>query len=157
MANTTPFAPSHPREPSLLQPLLLEVPGHRYFTSYARMLTGMNYTPEIINGGIMKRAALLVLLLATLAPAAPAPDDYSINVHVTSSYMLPSGQGLDVVIKSKKYQLSGLYRGGILAFGDYKAKLTKDQHPTTYESSQEYEFLFPDNKTRKYEVIGQSD
>ena len=49
----------------------------------------------------MKRAALfVVLLLATLAPAAPAPEEYSINVHVTSSYRLASGPGqeLDVVI-----------------------------------------------------------
>jgi hypothetical protein len=59
----------------------------------------------------MKRAALFVpLLLAVLAPAAPAPDEYSINVHVTSSYTLPSAQGLDVAIHAKKYQLSGVPR-----------------------------------------------
>jgi hypothetical protein len=106
----------------------------------------------------MKRAALFVpLLLASLAPAAPAPDEYSINVHVTSSYTLAIGQGLDVVIHAKKYQLSGVPRGGLLALGDYKAKLVKDEHQTAYESSQEYEFLFPDNKTRKFEVVGQSE
>jgi hypothetical protein len=109
----------------------------------------------------MKSAALFVLLLlATLAPAAPAPDDYSINVHVTSSYSISNaagGQGLDVAINAKKYQLAGLVRGGLLALGDYKAKLVKDQHQTAYESSQEYEFLFTDNKTRKFEVIGQSE
>jgi hypothetical protein len=34
----------------------------------------------------MKRAALFsLLLLATLASAAPNPDEYSINVHVSSS------------------------------------------------------------------------
>jgi hypothetical protein len=105
------------------------------------MLTAMTYTPEIINGGTMKRAALFVLLFAALAPAAPAPDDYSINVHVTSSYRTYAGstleQGLDVVINGKKYQLGGQYRGGILALGDYKAKLSKDQHPNAYESTQE--------------------
>jgi hypothetical protein len=109
----------------------------------------------------MKRAALFVLLLlATLAPAAPAPEEFSINVHVTSSYRLargPGGQGLDVVIHAKKYQLSGVSRGGLLALGDYKAKLVKDEHQTAYESDQEYEFLFPDNKTRKFEVVGQSE
>ncbi|MGA2847292.1 MAG: hypothetical protein ABSF68_17925 [Candidatus Acidiferrales bacterium] len=109
----------------------------------------------------MKTAALFVLLLvATLAPAAPAPDDYSINVHVTSSYIVGgSGQGLDVVIHAKKYQLGGdLARGpAILALGDYKAKLVKDEHPTAYESRQEYEFLFPDNKTKKFVVMGQSE
>jgi hypothetical protein len=106
----------------------------------------------------MKRAALFVLLLlASLAPAAPAPDEYSINVHVTSSYTLAGEQGLDVVIHAKKYQLSGVPRGGLLALGDYKAKLVKDEHQTAYESHQEYEFLFPDNKTRQFEVVGQSE
>jgi hypothetical protein len=109
----------------------------------------------------MKKAALFVLLLlATLAPAAPAPDEYSINVHVTSVYLIAGGwQGLDAVIQGKKYQLSGdPTRGGlILALGDYKAKLIKDEHPTAYESIQEYQFLFPDNKTKKFTVIGQSE
>jgi hypothetical protein len=109
----------------------------------------------------MKTAALFVLLLlATLAPAAPAPDEYSINVHVTSSYTLGGGgQGLDVVIHAKKYQLGGDPTRGpsILALGDYKAKLTKDEHPNAYESYQEYQFLFPDNKTKKFGVIGQSE
>ena len=107
----------------------------------------------------MKRAALLVLLFAALAPAAPAPDDYTINVHVTSSYKLFIGsapqQGLAVVIDGKKYQLGGQYKGGLLALGDYKAKLSRDQHPNAYESNQEYELLFPDNKTRTYTVFGQ--
>jgi hypothetical protein len=107
----------------------------------------------------MKRAALFVLLLlAKLAPAVPAPDEYSINVHVTSSYLLAGGQGLDVVINAKKYQLGGDPRGGsLLALGDYKAKLVKNEHQTAYESHQEYEFLFPDNKTRKFVVVGQSE
>ena len=108
----------------------------------------------------MKPAALFVLLLAaTLAPAAPAPDEYSINVHVTSAYLTASGgQGMDAVIHAKKYQLGGDPRGGsILALGDYKAKLIKDEHPTAYESDQEYQFLFPDNKTKKFTVIGQSE
>jgi hypothetical protein len=108
----------------------------------------------------MKIAALFVLLLAaTLAPAAPAPDDYSINVHVTSSYLLGGGgQGLDVIIHAKKYQLGGDPRGGsLLALGDYKAKLVKDEHPSAYEARQEYEFLFSDNKTKKFIVIGQSE
>jgi hypothetical protein len=105
----------------------------------------------------MKKAAVFVLLLfATLAPAAPAPDEYSINVHVTSSYNTPSGQQLDVVIDGKKYQLTA-GSGYLLGLGDYKAKLTKDQHKTSYESLQYYEFLFPDKKTKTFVVTGQSE
>jgi hypothetical protein len=105
----------------------------------------------------MKRAALFVLLFATLAPAAPAPDEYSINVHVTSSYLLNGLQGMDVVINAKKYQLNGIFKNGFLALGDYKAKLVKDEHKTAYSWAQEYEFLFPDNKTAKFEVVGMSE
>jgi hypothetical protein len=107
----------------------------------------------------MKMAALFVLLLlAALAPAAPAQDEYSINVHVTSSYTLAENRlGLDVVINAKKYQLLGVPTHGLLAPGDYKAKLITDEHPTAYNSYQEYEFLFPDKKTRRFEVVGQSE
>jgi len=44
-----------------------------------------------------------------------------------------------------------------LALGDYKAKLVRDEHKTSYESAQVYEFLFPDKKTRRFEVVGQSE
>jgi len=33
----------------------------------------------------------------------------------------------------------------------------KDEHPSAYESRQEYEFLFPDSKTKKFIVVGQSE
>ena len=110
----------------------------------------------------MKSAALFVLLLlATLAPAAPAPDEYSINVHVTSSCFLGGGQGLNVTINGKKYQLGGFSGAtkyeSLLALGDYKAKLVKDEHETAYDSYQVYEFLFADKKTRKFGVVGQSE
>jgi hypothetical protein len=45
----------------------------------------------------------------------------------------------------------------LLALGDYKAKLVQDQHKSAYESSQAYEFLFPDNTTRKFTVVGRSE
>lgn len=43
----------------------------------------------------------------------------------------------------------------MLALGDYKAKLVEDKHTSTYESSQMYELLFPDNTTKKFVVTGQ--
>jgi len=110
----------------------------------------------------MKRAALVVLLLlGTLALAAPAPDEYPITVHVISSYyhggVVNHQQGLDVVIDGKKYSLAGTSNNGLLALGDYKAKLVIDDHKTTYESYQRYELLFPDKKTRKFDVVAQSE
>lgn len=64
---------------------------------------------------------------------------------------------MDVVIQGKKYELrSELSLGKLLVLGNYKAKLVKDDHPTAYDSSQVYEFLFPD-KTRPYVVVGQSE
>ena len=44
-----------------------------------------------------------------------------------------------------------------MAPGDYKAKLVKDEHLTAYESTQIYEFLFPDKKTRKFIVVGETE
>ena len=122
----------------------------------------------------MKRAVLFVLLLfGTLASAAPNPNEYSINVHVNSSYwsMAPSllsgpqpVQRLAVIIDGKKYELeapaqrANLEAGvTLLALGEYKAKLVQDLHKATYESSQAYEFLFPDKKTRKFFVVGQTE
>jgi hypothetical protein len=121
----------------------------------------------------MKKTALLVLLLlAAYSWAAPNPDDYSINVHVSSSrwVMEPTLLGpkpyqkLDVIIDGKKYELeastfnANLEAGvTLLALGDYKAKLIRDQHKTPYEASQAYEFLLPDNKTRKFIVVGRTE
>ena len=45
----------------------------------------------------------------------------------------------------------------LLALGDYKAKLVRDDHRSAYDSFQVYEFLFADNKTRKFEVIGMTE
>ncbi len=121
----------------------------------------------------MKKAALLIpLLLATFSWAAPNPNEYSINVHVSSSrwVMAPTLLGpeahqvLDVIIDGKKYELeasttrANLEAGvTLLALGDYKAKIVQDQHKTAYESSQAYEFLLPDKKTRKFIVVGQTE
>jgi hypothetical protein len=123
----------------------------------------------------MKKTALLVLLvLAAYSWAAPNSDEYPVNVHVSSSrwFMEPSilgggpipRQKLDVIIDGKKYELeastfkANLEAGvTLLALGDYKAKLIQDQHKTTYEVSQAYEFLLPDNKTRKFMVVGRTE
>ena len=110
----------------------------------------------------MKRAILLVaVMLSTLAPATPAPGDYQIKVHVTSTRIFSAHDyrqlELDVVIDGTKYRLQDNDNGYLLAPGDYKAALIEDKHNTAYESLRRYEFLFPDGKTRKFWVVGQSE
>jgi hypothetical protein len=107
----------------------------------------------------MKSAALIfMLLLIPLAGATTDPTDYPVTVHVSSSRFLWNTGVLEVdaVIDGKKYLLVGPYNG-VLSPGDYKAKLVKDEHKTSYDTKQTYEFLFPDNKTRNYDVVGQSE
>ncbi len=120
----------------------------------------------------MKTLALLALLLAPVSLAAQSPDQYTINVHVSRSRWSidPSlgGPGavqwLDVVIGGRKYELKANIVGAnlaggtpLLALGDYKAKLVTDKHKDAYESEQAYELLFPDKKTRKFYVVGQTE
>ena len=101
-----------------------------------------------------------ILLFSAVACAAdPNPAEYTINVHVSSSRMvletsLLFSQELDVVIEGKRYELLAANANALLALGDYKAKLVKDEHRTAYESFQVYEFLFPDKKIRKFTVVG---
>jgi|SRR5450432_1299795 hypothetical protein len=112
----------------------------------------------------MKKIAFAVLLLCSAFAWAvdPNPSDYTVNIHVSSSRILygPPGslqsfQGLNVLIDGKKYELTS-YHGAdtVLALGDYKAKLVRDDHRTAYESYQIYEFLFPDKKTSRFVVTG---
>lgn len=104
-------------------------------------------------------AALLLLSAHAWAGGNPDPAQYTINVHVSSSQIdIERGyQVLNVVINGKKYELGSELRiSKLLALGDYKAKLVKDEHSNTYDSFRVYEFLLPE-KTRQYAVIGQSE
>jgi hypothetical protein len=110
----------------------------------------------------MKQTALFILLLvATISAAAPKPDDYPVMIHVSSSQRLYIGSSLgaqlNVTIDGKRYVLEGPWANGLLALGDYKAKLIKEERKTTYESKLQYQLLFPDGKTRIFDVAGQSE
>jgi hypothetical protein len=119
----------------------------------------------------MKKLVLVVLLLSAFSFAAnkPAnPADYNVNVHVSATSVQFSTDGvghpfLNVVIAGKNYQLlseqgeAGHKATTILPLGDYKAKLVTDEHDTVYRSIQSYEFLFPDGKTAKFDVVGTSE
>jgi hypothetical protein len=109
----------------------------------------------------LKKITLAVLLLLsahTWAGGNPNPAEYTVNVHVKSSSIAGGQQDLSVVIDGKKYDLeSETVPRALLALGDYKAKLIKDEHKTAYDSVRVYEFLFPDNKMRKFTVVGQTE
>jgi hypothetical protein len=107
-----------------------------------------------------RTCCVAVLVRARMGPGGdPTPDDYTINIHVSSSSIATGGgQDLSVVIDGKKYELAcECATGTLLALGDFKAKLVKDEHKTTYDSIRVYEFLFADKKTRRFEVIGQTE
>jgi hypothetical protein len=113
-----------------------------------------------MNGGLMKRVSLLCfLILATGVMAAPSPEDYLVNIHVYESHLqYPSAssiQLLNVTIEGKKYELSANGDSFLLAIGDYKARLVKDDHRTAYESNRIYELVFLDKKTRRFTVVGE--
>lgn len=84
----------------------------------------------------------LSLLFASFGTAQTTPDEYNITVHVRSSYIVYGNRGssqyLDVVIEGKKFQLADPNNGYLLALGDFKAKLVKDDHKTPYESIRMY-------------------
>ena len=64
----------------------------------------------------------------------------------------------DVVVDGKKYEPTALgAKTGIINTRRYKARFVQDEHRTSYDSFQEYEFLFPDKKTRKLLVPGQTE
>ena len=109
----------------------------------------------------MKKIALAALLLSAFvwAGTPPKPADYTINVHVSKSYFGTHGeQRADAVIDGKKYELvAGPDYPMLLALGDYKAKLVKDEHRGTYGFRQEYEFVFSDQRTKKFRVVGQTE
>jgi hypothetical protein len=110
----------------------------------------------------VKKIAIAVLLFLSAhswAADDPNPADYTVTIHVSSVNIAIGGrQDLSVLIDGKKYELlCECAAGTILALGDYKAKLVQDEHKTTYDSIQVYEFLFADKKTRKFEVVGQTE
>ena len=135
----------------------------RWTSRVGRLRANRNILRDIFaerNEETMKKLAFLVLLFSAFACAAdPNPAEYTINVHVSSSRMVMNAspafsQELDVIIDGKRYELMAFNPNALLALGDYKAKLVKDEHPSAYDSLQIYEFLFPDKKIRKFTVVG---
>ena len=104
------------------------------------------------------------LFLSSWMLGAPTPKqpEYNINVHVTESRIVKHSESsaryqyLDVTINGKRYELeSVLGVGTLLELGDYKARLSTDDHENGgYDLRQVYEFQFPDRRTREFLVVG---
>ncbi len=116
----------------------------------------------------VKKILLAVLLLSSVCFAANNKNDkFNLNIHVTSSTLTFNGSTctnqLNIVVDGTNYQLVGGcdhqedVHYGPLKPGDYKARLTTDDHSRSYLTVQTYEILYPDNRTRKFEVIGNSE
>jgi hypothetical protein len=129
----------------------------------------LKFIPHKGTRNAVKKITILAILMLSSAYAWTGSDanpaEYTINVHVITSRVaieMPLGhawqyQVLNVVIDGKKYELKCKSMNGVLALGDYKAKLVHDEHKTGYDSSQVYEFLLPDKKLRRFEVTGQTE
>ncbi|MBS1799821.1 MAG: hypothetical protein JSS95_08355 [Acidobacteria bacterium] len=106
----------------------------------------------------MRTLLCIMLLCTSFAIAAPNPSDYNVNVHVVESktryYPNPvrGYQQITVVIDGYKYELEALSEG-VLALGDYKAKLTETSK-NGYDINRTYTFLLPDGKTRDFNLSG---
>lgn len=116
---------------------------------------------------------LFAILLFTPALAwagSPNTAEYTIDVHMQSSRLIlrcePMGfspycqhmQYIVAIIDGKKVELDSTLRtSALLKIGYYKARIVKDDPPGAYEYQREYEFLFPDGKTRQYLVVGEGE
>jgi hypothetical protein len=109
----------------------------------------------------VKKITFAIMLVSVLAWAGDDvnPADYTVKVHVSASGTANNMQELSVVIKGKHFNLESQLGtpDKLLALGDYQAKLVQDEHKTAYDSHHVYEFLFPDKKTRKFVIVGETE
>lgn len=118
----------------------------------------------------MKTILALTLLFSLPLFAASPSADYNINIHVSQSRIgtdcgsafkgsstCESVQQLSVLVDGAKYELESktLLPKGVVALGDYKAKLVKDQQKPTHEFNRTYSLMFPDGSARDFVVTGQ--
>ncbi len=118
----------------------------------------------------MRMLAVLLLALSLPAFAQKAKPGYTVTVHVAEtrtgsdchdvtngSSLCKSTQDLVASIDGARYELRSetLLSKGLVALGDYPAKLVRDEQKPTHEFTRGYDLLFPDGSTRTFEVVGQ--
>jgi hypothetical protein len=115
---------------------------------------------------------VLAMFLVAVPLSGQAAADYTTGVHVTASRIgsdcgevskgtssCRATQMLEAAVDGKKYELRSetILQKGVVALGDYKAKLVSDKQKPTHEFTREYDLMFPDGSTRKFSVIGQME
>jgi len=121
----------------------------------------------------MVKAAVALVFVALLSIPASAQKgaSYPVKVHVSASRIgydcavsrgntaCESVQQLTAVVDGVKYELESetILPRGVVALGDYQAKLLEDEQKPTHEFKRAYELMFPDGSTRKFRVIGQTE
>ena len=103
------------------------------------------------------------LFFASVCASPQAKPEYNVTVHVSASRMVLHGdsaahyQYLSATIDGKKYELESIGAlQRLLKLGDYKARLVTDEHRKgEFDSWQVYEIQLPEQKTRKFLVVGQ--
>jgi len=118
---------------------------------------------------------LFFLLLLAFPGALQAQTNsagYNVTIHVTQTRVavgfgdgtlgassLRIEQRLTAKVGGSTYELTSdtALPKGVVALGDYKAKLVKDETKPTNEFMKTYDLMFPDGSTRKFQVTGQME
>ena len=114
----------------------------------------------------MKTFGIFLLLFVASASAQSSSSAYPIAVTVQGSSVVDvcdvsQGSSLDflymklsVIIEGRHLELRGNKpaKNGILALGEYKAKLVTDKHEKPYLLDQVYELQYPDGATDRFTV-----
>jgi hypothetical protein len=110
---------------------------------------------------------MLLVPFSGFAAEQPKPADFPIRIHVVSSrarttpQIINNGmpvQFLETIIDNQQVEL-GCYSQGVLALGDYQARLSTKvhspaKHPNTYDIFRGYDLLMPDQVVRTCFVSG---
>ena len=89
--------------------------------------------------------------------SAASLANYPLVVHVSGSYwdMHDGLNTIDATIDSAKYKLVTVNTPQLIALGDYHARIVPPKKTPAYIVDREYEFLFPDGKTAKFQLCGE--